>query len=103
MRKDMLTFRNEWQCEVINISRSGFAFYSNSSIEPGNLLMMELGNLIAIESTVLACEMEETNADLMEMKYRIRCHFNNEDYGLRFLLFAKQVEQESAPISIKIN
>ena len=71
---------------VINISRSGVTFYSNYRFEHGSRLTVNIGAVFSLESEVVTCEMQEYDADLLEIRYSIRAKFVEEELDLPKLL-----------------
>ena len=71
---------------VINISRSGVTFYSNYRFERGSRLTVNIGAVFSLESEVVACEMQEYDADLLEIRYSIHAKFVEEELDLPKLL-----------------
>ncbi|MBI4081028.1 MAG: PilZ domain-containing protein [Candidatus Lambdaproteobacteria bacterium] len=87
---------------ILNISVNGIAFYSDVSFELGTRLLMSALGMVAIEVEVLSCEMEETDAELMEYRYRVRAKFGPlvngyQVYVLAREMYLEQLKQEGRP------
>ena len=84
--------------QILDMSAGGMSFYSESSFEMEKVVSISLEGLLTIEARVLGCEMVETDPDFLEVKYRVHCRFEDERYGMRFLVLALQ--SEGSPIGI---
>ena len=86
--------------QILDMSAGGMAFYSESPFEIDKVVSISLEGLLTIEARVLDCEMVETDAAFLEVKYRVHCRFEDERYGMRFLVLALQAE--GSPIGINL-
>ncbi|MBI3993327.1 MAG: PilZ domain-containing protein [Candidatus Lambdaproteobacteria bacterium] len=84
--------------QILDMSAGGMSFYSESSFEIGRVVSISLEGLLTIEARVLGCEMVETDPDFLEVRYRVHCRFEDERYGMRFLVLALQAK--GSPIGI---
>lgn len=80
---------------ILNISISGIAFHSEMYIEPGTKLLMSAMGMIALEVEVLSSDMEETDAGLMEFKYRIRAKFGPHVNGYQVYVLSREMHMHS--------
>jgi len=76
---------------ILNISVGGLAFYSDMFFSPGTKLLMSALGMIALDVEVLSCEIEETNSDLMEYKYRVRAKFGPRVNGYQVYVLAREM------------
>jgi hypothetical protein len=100
LRSGTIFIKEDHPFEVINLSRSGLAFYGVREFKEDERISISLHQLMAIEAVVVGCDMEETDSNLMEYRYRVRCRFLNDDYGLQFLVMALEMEQGVFQIEI---
>lgn len=77
--------------EMADVSISGLAFYAQRQFEAGQVIRVSLRKIIAIEAEVLGCDAVNGGAP---GTYRVRCRFTDEDYGLRFLVLAMEMDRE---------
>ena len=77
--------------QILNISVGGLAFHSDVYFDPGEKLLMSALGMIALDVEVLSCEMEETDADLMECKYRVRAKFGSHVNGYQVYVLAREM------------
>ena len=87
---------------VINIAIGGLAFHSDVYFEPGTKLLMSALGMIALEVEVLSSDMEETDADLMEVKYRVRAKFGTHVNGYQVYVLAREMHIQNTK-GIKAN
>ena len=66
---------------VLNISAEGLAFHSDVPFQPGQTLQITLGQAWRTTAKVMSCEIEETDSDLMELRYLVGCGFSDPDAG----------------------
>jgi hypothetical protein len=81
---------------ILNISIGGLAFHSDLFFEPGTKLLMSALGMIALDVEVLSCEMEETDADLMECRYRVRAKFGSHVNGYQVYVLAREMHLQNA-------
>jgi PilZ domain len=78
--------------DVVDLSISGLAFYAQRPFTVGHTIMVSLHQILAIQAQVLGCD-PLSGADA-PAPYKIRCRFTDEDYGLRFLVLAMEMESQ---------
>lgn len=81
--------------QILNISVGGLAFHSDVYFEPGQKLLMSALGMIALDVEVLSCEMEETDTDLMECKYRVRAKFGSHVNGYQVYVLAREMHLQN--------
>ncbi|HKI99884.1 MAG TPA: PilZ domain-containing protein [bacterium] len=91
--------RVEPEVRVVDLSASGIAFLSDRTFHPGDMLQVILRGTLAFQVKVLGCAMEETNADLLEVCYRVRCRFHDVTNGKHLLVLLKEMERGNAAVS----
>ena len=80
---------------ILNISIGGLAFHSDILFEPGTKLLMSALGMIALDVEVLSCDMEETDADLLECKYRVRAKFGPHVNGYQVYVLAREMHLQN--------
>jgi PilZ domain len=80
---------------ILNISIGGLAFHSDLFFEPGTKLLMSALGMIALDVEVLSCDMEETDADLMECRYRVRARFGSHVNGYQVYVLAREMHLQN--------
>ncbi len=80
---------------ILNISIGGISFYSDIPFEIGTKLLMSALGMIALEVDVLNCEMEETDPDLMEFRYRVRARFGPHVNGYQVYVLAREMHLQN--------
>ncbi len=77
--------------QILNISVSGIAFYSDVKFEPEtNVLLSALG-MVALDVDVVSCEMVETDADFMEYQYLVRAKFSPRVNGYLVYVLSREM------------
>ena len=76
---------------ILNISIGGLAFHSDIYFEPGTKLLMSALGMIALDVEVLSGDREETDAALMECKYRVRAKFGPRVNGYQVYVLAREM------------
>ena len=71
---------------VINISLSGVCFFSDHRFQPGQMFDFKVGSVFSIQAEVTSCEMVETDAELMEVRFRVESNFIGQELGLHSIL-----------------
>ena len=71
---------------VINISLSGVCFFSTHRFKPGQRFDFKVGSVFSVQAEVMNCEMVETDAELMEVQFRVESNFIARELGLHRLL-----------------
>lgn len=77
--------------DVADLSISGLAFYATRPFEVGQVIMVSLYQIIAIQAEVMGCDPLDNDSG---KAFRIRCRFTDQDYGLRFLVLAMEIDRE---------
>lgn len=91
MPGSMVTVRQDQQHEVVDVSVSGVAFHSTHRYAVGDRISLSLRGLLSIEAVVLGCEMVRVETVYMEYAYKVRCRFEDEGYGMQFLVMALEM------------
>ena len=76
---------------ILNISKSGVAFFSEQQYFPGDHLHLSVANTLTIKARVLECEMEETDAIFMEYRYHVRAKFDEGENGCKIYVLARDI------------
>lgn len=85
--------------KILNISSGGMSFHSEILFEISKLLTISLEGLLTIDAHVQECAMVETDPDFFEVQYQVHCQFDDERYGMRFLVLALQIESPNIGIT----
>jgi len=80
---------------ILNISIGGLAFHSDIFFEPGTKVLMSALGMIALDVEILSCDMEETNEELMECKYRVRAKFGSHVNGYQVYVLAREMHLQN--------
>lgn len=91
-----IAVRVEPQFQLVDISAAGFAFYSEFPFQPDTLVQVILKDTVAYRARVVASPLVETDAGLMELRYRVQCRFDDISNGKQFLVFLKEMEHFAA-------
>jgi hypothetical protein len=78
-----------------DISTTGVCFFSDQVFPSGAEIDLSVAKVFSLTAIVVSCEMEETDATFLEVRYRVRCRFVSEKQGMEILVLAK--EAEAAP------
>ena len=79
--------------DVVDLSVSGLAFYSDRAFTVGQSILMSLRQILAIQAEVLGCD--PLSGPDAPAAFKVRCRFQDVDYGLRFLVVAMEMERGS--------
>ena len=79
--------------DVVDLSVSGLAFYSDRPFTAGQSILMSLHQVVAIQAEVMGCD--ALSGPDAPAPYKVRCQFQDADYGLRFLVVAMEMERGS--------
>ena len=71
---------------VINISLSGVCFFSTMRFKPGQTFDFKVGSVFSVQAEVKYCEMVETDAASMEVRFQVLCEFVEQEMDLHSLL-----------------
>jgi PilZ domain len=77
--------------DVVDLSVSGLAFYSDRTFAVGQAIVVSLRQILAIQAEVLGCD--PLSGPDAPAAFKVRCRFQDPDYGLRFLVVAVEMEQ----------
>jgi hypothetical protein len=80
---------------TVDISTGGACFLSEQPFPVGTEISLAVASVFSLAATVVGCNMEESDAVFLEMRYRVRCRFSDEAQGMEVLVLAK--ERESIP------
>ena len=84
LSEDLIRSATFNQRDIIDLSKSGYAFHSDKTYNIGEEAPLNLREAFQAPATVMGCEMEEV--DFLDIKYRVRCKFTNPEHGMIFLL-----------------
>jgi PilZ domain len=93
MQGGRVTVRVEPVFKVVDISASGIAFLSELPFSPGDVLQVILRDTVAFQTRVVGCIVTETDPDLLELRYRVRCRFQDVTNGKHLLVLMKEMER----------
>ncbi len=96
IQKEAIWVNVDAKCEVIDCSISGIAFYSSFLFKPDRIVRLVLGKAFAIEATVLAAAMVETDATFLEYQYRVQCEFLDQLQGKQMLVTITELDSTVA-------
>jgi hypothetical protein len=83
----------DFQFSIVDLSVTGIAFDTNLAFVPGERIVVRLSDLVSVGTEVVGCtEMDETPM-FFTGRYRVRCHFQDDVEGLRFLVMVKDMQQ----------
>jgi PilZ domain len=76
--------------DIVDLSISGLSFFSDRTFDEGQRIMVSLRQILAIQAEVLGCE--TLSGPDLPARYKVRCRFTDEEYGLRFLVLAIEMD-----------
>jgi len=79
---------------TINVSVDGLSFYSLHAFQIGQTFTIQLGQVFSLQAEVLACEVEEIDEELLEMRYRVHCRYSEMEGGMELLVLLKEMGQQ---------
>ncbi|MDH5753373.1 MAG: PilZ domain-containing protein [Deltaproteobacteria bacterium] len=79
---------------TIDVSVEGLAFYSTHAFQIGQRFSIQVGQVFSIEAEVIACDVEEIDPDLLEMRYRVNCHYVEQEGGRELLVLLKEMGKQ---------
>lgn len=91
-----LGVRTLTQVQTKDISTSGLCFFAERPFPPDAEIELSVATVYSLSAIVVSCEIEETDASFLEVRYRVRCRFVNERQGMEVLVLAKESELASA-------
>jgi len=77
---------------AIDISPNGIAFYADAPTDAGRPVKIALGDHLAADADVVACQEVPLDGLYDPARYRVRCRFASEEQGLRMLVAIKEME-----------
>lgn len=77
---------------TVDVSTTGACFLSEHAFLPGSRISISIADVFSLDATVVACDMEETDAMFLETRYRVHCSFDDESQGMEMLVVAKEHE-----------
>lgn len=83
------------EVQAKDISMSGVCFFSDQPFPAGAEIELSIAKVFSLSAIVVSCDMEETDATFLEVRYRVRCRFENEKQGMELLVLAKEAEMAS--------
>jgi len=86
--------------ETKDISTSGVCFFADRSFPAGMEMELKVSNVFSLTALVVSCEMEETDANLLEVRYRVHCKFRDGHDGMELLVLAKDAEMMADEIGL---
>lgn len=81
---------------AIDASPTGIAFYSDEPTDAGRSVRIALGDELAVDVDVMACQEVPLERLHDPARYRVRCRFADEEQGLRMLIAIKEMEATQA-------
>ncbi|MDH4248450.1 MAG: PilZ domain-containing protein [Deltaproteobacteria bacterium] len=78
---------------TINVSADGISFYSLHAFQIGQVFNIHLGKVFSLQAEVVACEVEEIDPELLEMRYRVHCRYTEPEGGVELLVLLKDMGQ----------
>jgi hypothetical protein len=78
--------------ETKDISTTGVCFFADRPFQIGSEVELTVSKVFSLTAAVVSCEMEETDANLLEVRYRVRCKFSDDRHGMELLVLAKESE-----------
>ena len=85
--ESFINVRVDPRFHLLDVSESGLSFYSEVPFESGRRLEINCDEFQSVTCEVVDCQMEETDADLLEAAYRIRCRMRDLDAGRRMVYY----------------
>lgn len=84
LSEDFFRSKDSSQRDIIDLSKTGYAFHSERMYEIGEDAPLNLHEAFQAHAQVVGCEMEEVG--FLEIRYRVRCVFSSPEHGMIFLL-----------------
>jgi PilZ domain len=76
----------------VDLSVSGACFFAERPFSPGARIDLSVASVFTVQAEVVDCEMEESGEEFLEVHYRVRCRFVDEEAGLEMLVLTKERE-----------
>lgn len=77
----------------LDVSVGGACFFAERAFDPGSRIEVSVASVFTVPAVVVGCAMEESGSDFLEVHYRVRCKFEDEDAGMELLVLAKERER----------
>lgn len=103
---DTIWIHNGWvSVPVVNLSRTGLACHSEREFFMGDSMVLKFGLSLVAEAQVLGCEIEETDPNFMECRYKIRVQYGKRENGYKIYVLARDfyAQNLSNPIHLPLN
>lgn len=97
MPHDHVAVRVEPRFQLLDLSASGVAFLSEVPFQVNSVLQIIVYGTVAFQARVVSCPLLETDARLMEVRYRVQCRFDSEATGKHLLLMLKELAPDARP------
>ena len=91
----VMSVNRQYPVTAVDISISGMCFLSEIPFAVGGEIELSVASTFFISATVVGCAMEESDAMFLETRYRVRCHFVDEDQGMEVLVLTKERDAEA--------
>jgi hypothetical protein len=92
LKMEHVWIKVEPKFSVVDVSVRGIALYSDFPFDPGQFVNITLGKAFSVEARIVGCRLVESDPDLLENKYLVRCEFDDETTGMRFLVMIKEMD-----------
>ena len=96
LRMESVWMKMDSPFTVADISLSGISLLADKPFLPGSTLQLLLGKAFQVEAVVVGCEMEESDPDLLDMQYRVRCRYTDLMDTKQILVMIKEMDQMNA-------
>ena len=74
------------QCDIIDISKTGFAFHSERYYQAGKEIPLTMHDAFETQAKVVGCEFFETGFAFLGVKCRVRCELISPEHGMIILM-----------------
>lgn len=88
-----IAVRVEPEFNLVDLSATGLAFLSDLSFAPETALQVIVKGTVAVQARVVTSTLVETDADLLEMRYRVQCRFDDTASGKHLVLLMKEIDR----------
>ena len=86
LTEDWVRSTESSQRDIIDLSKAGYAFYSERKFEIGEEVPLNLREAFVAQAKVVGCEMVESDSSFLEFKYAVHCQFTSQEHGMIILL-----------------
>ena len=86
LSEDWVRSTESSQRDIIDLSKTGYAFHSEKKYEIGEEVPLNLREAFVAQAKVMGCEMVESDSSFLEFKYMVRCQFFSQEHGMIILL-----------------